>query len=87
MNNLEDFEVGASISGEEEFLRKCNEMIAAAGMTYEQASNFLGSMGVDAELEQTEVPVTHEEGYWIPATYRPGEPVSVGDARGTGVYN
>ena len=53
--NFDDIEIGAAVNidGLEETL---NDIIAASGMTAEEAQSLLASMGVDAELE----PVTSE---------------------------
>ena len=52
--NLDDLEVGASLN-DEGFLAGLSEMVNAAGMTAQQATDYLSSMGVDAEIEETEV--------------------------------
>ena len=46
-----DLEVGASIN-DEGFLSQLSEMVTAAGMTASQATDYLSSMGIDAEVEQ-----------------------------------
>jgi TP901 family phage tail tape measure protein len=50
---LDDLEVGASLDNED-FLNGLTQMINAAGMTAEQATDYLSSMGVDAQVEQVE---------------------------------
>ena len=58
LGQLEGLEVGASLDNTD-FLAKCEEMINVAGMTAEQATNFLASMGVDAEVEKVPVEETY----------------------------
>ena len=64
---LDDLEVGASLN-DENFLQGLSDMVNAAGMTADQATAYLGSMGVDAKI--VEHPVTTEEtvGYNLTAT-------------------
>lgn len=54
----DDIEVGASLN-DEGFLQSLTDMVNAAGMTAQQAQDYLSSMGVDAEV--IEEPVTTEE--------------------------
>ena len=54
---IDDIEVGAFIDNTQA-IAAMNELINMAGMTAEQATNYLASMGVDAEVEQVEVPET-----------------------------
>ena len=44
-----NLEIGANIN-DEEFINKCNEIIAAAGMTSTQAQEYFKNMGYDVEL-------------------------------------
>jgi hypothetical protein len=48
------FTVGAEIE-DTNFIQKCNDMIAAAGMTAQQAEAYFASMGYDAEIEEKEI--------------------------------
>ena len=51
----DDIEIGASLSGEDEILDACERIINAAGMTSEQAQQYLADMGISAKVtEQTE---------------------------------
>lgn len=63
--NLEDLEVGASLDNTQ-FLDALSKMINAAGMTAEQATDYLSSMGVDAEIETVteKQPTTKEITGW-----------------------
>lgn len=54
-NEIDDIEVGASIDNAQA-IQAMNELINMAGMTAEEATNYLASMGVDAEVEQVTVP-------------------------------
>lgn len=47
--NFPDLEVGASLN-DESFLQSLTNMVNAAGMTAQQATDFLSTMGVDAEV-------------------------------------
>ena len=48
--NLDDIEVGASLDNQG-FLDGLTDMVNAAGLTAEQAQEYLASMGIDAEVE------------------------------------
>lgn len=54
-NGIDDIQVGAYIDNTQA-IQAMNELINAAGMTAEQATNYLASMGIDAEVEQITVP-------------------------------
>ena len=56
-NSIDDIEIGANID-DTNAIAAMNRLINAAGMTAEQATNYLASMGVDAEVEQVSVPET-----------------------------
>ena len=45
--NLDDLEIGASLDNEQ-FLNELSNMVTAASMTAQQATDYLASMGVDA---------------------------------------
>ena len=55
--SLDDIEVGASLDNAD-FLNALSEMVSAAGMTADQATSYLASMGIDAEVETQQVPET-----------------------------
>lgn len=67
-NGWDDIEIGASLSGEEELLAAFEDIINAAGMTADQAQQYLSSMGVDAEVkEESEITEDEKEAYgWRP---------------------
>jgi hypothetical protein len=48
--SLEDLEVGANLN-DEGFLNELSNMVNAANMTAQEATDYLASMGVDAEVE------------------------------------
>ena len=78
--SLDDIQVGASLDNAG-FLAGLTQMINAAGMTAEQATNYLASMGVDAIVRQKEpemVSVTSTASVWHPPTYH-AESVPFGD--------
>lgn len=60
--NLPDLEVGAELN-DAGFIAACENLINAAGMTADQATSYLASMGVDAEVisepEVVDDPVTY----------------------------
>ena len=56
-NGIDDIEIGANIDNAQA-IQAMNELINMAGFTADQATNYLASMGVDAEVEQIEVPET-----------------------------
>ena len=49
--SLEDMQIGASLDNQD-FLDGLTQMVNAAGMTAQQATDYLASMGVDAEVVQ-----------------------------------
>ena len=55
--SLDDIEVGASLDNAD-FLNALSEMVSAAGMTADQATSYLASMGIDAEVETNSAPET-----------------------------
>ena len=59
--NLEDMQIGASLNNEG-FLQGLTDMVNAAGMTAQQATAYLASMGVDAQVieQDTEAEETSE---------------------------
>ena len=69
--NLDDLEIGASLNNQD-FLDGLTQMVNAAGMTAQQATDYLASMGVDAEVveEKTDgTEVNQETGFnaiWKP---------------------
>ena len=76
-----DLEVGAGLN-DEKFLAELTNMINAAGMTAQQATDYLSSMGVDAEIETTQQksPVTKTVNSLSPEiTYDTAENPSIAD--------
>ena len=67
MGSLEDIEVGASLN-DENFLQGLTDMVNAAGMTAEEATDYLSSMGVDAEVITEPEEVEEVQGYDLVAT-------------------
>jgi hypothetical protein len=55
--SIDDIEIGANID-DTNAIAAMNRIINMAGMTADQATNYLASMGVDAEVEQISVPET-----------------------------
>ena len=60
--NLDKIEIGAFID-DTNAIAAMNNLINAAGFTAKQATDYLGSMGVDAEVETTSVPETQKQGF------------------------
>ena len=55
--NIADLAVGANLN-DEAFLQELSNLVTAAGMTAEQATSYLASMGVDAEVVEDTVETT-----------------------------
>ena len=97
--NLDDIEVGASLN-DEGFLQGLTNMVNQAGMTAQQATDYLASMGVDAEVitdsspttETTEVvgynatAHTASQPYSIPKISGSGADMSVSTTTGTATF-
>lgn len=49
--DLPDLEAGVELTGQEDFITRCNDLIKASGMTAEQVSNAFKSMGYDVEFD------------------------------------
>lgn len=56
--NLPDLEAGVELTGQEDFITRCNALIKASGMTAEQVSNAFKSMGYDVEFDPNPQTVT-----------------------------
>ena len=76
--SLDDIEVGAALNNEG-FLQGLTDMVNAAGMTAQEATDYLSSMGVDAEVVTEPETVEEVQGYNLVATpsttsigYNPG---------------
>lgn len=61
-NELQDMEIGATID-DKNIYQQMNELINAADMTAQEASDLLASMGIDAEVEEVEVPKEQEQSF------------------------
>ena len=60
--NLKDIEIGAAIN-DEAALQSMTDLVNAAGMTAQEATDYLASMGVDAEVETVETEATDKHEY------------------------
>jgi TP901 family phage tail tape measure protein len=82
--NFEDIEVGASLDTGN-FYSQLEDLVNSAGMTAQQATDYLASMGIDAELETVEKkePVQKTVNSLVPnITYQSAsEPVVAGDGK------
>lgn len=58
--DFENIEVGAELN-DEGFLNALTEMVNAAGMTADQATDYLSSMGVDAEVKEVDDTATETQ--------------------------
>ena len=80
--NFQDLEIGASLN-DAQALQAMTDLVNAAGMTAQQATDYLASMGVDAEVEtvETEEPVERTVNNLTPTvTYKDASiPVVAGD--------
>ena len=97
--NLDDIEVGADLNNAD-FLNGLTEMVNAAGMTAQQATDYLASMGVDAEVIETSAPSTETtevvgysaqahtatQSYSIPKVSGSGENMDVSTTTGTASF-
>ena len=86
--NWQEIKVGADLDNGN-FLQKLTDMVNAAGMTAEQATAYLASMGIDAEIETVPediktVKTTRQ--YWVPPTYTT-TPIPVGGTEQPETYN
>ena len=82
-------EVGADLNNQA-FLDKLSDMVTQAGMTAEQATAYLASMGIDAEIETVPediktVKTTRQ--YWVPPTYTTNPIPNVGGTSEPETYN
>ena len=66
--NLEDLSVGASLDNQD-FLNGLTDMVNQAGMTAQEATDYLSSMGIDAEVETDTV--TTPETSTVVTGYKP----------------
>ena len=84
--SLDDMEIGASLDNTG-FLDGLSEMVNAAGMTAQQATDYLASMGVDAEVIETSDPVTetHETGGYTATAQQLPLPYAIAHGNGTSV--
>ena len=64
--NFQDIEIGASLNNTPA-IAAMKDLINTAGMTAEQATNYLASMGIDAEVEEQEIN-SEEENVYTAAT-------------------
>lgn len=58
-NSLDDIEIGASLTGQQDVMDALTRIINAADMTAQEATDLLSTMGVDAEVSQE--PVQEEQ--------------------------
>ena len=84
--NYQELEIGANLDTGN-FIAACEQMINAAGMTAKQATDYLASMGVDAEVIETSDPVTetHETGGYTATAQELPLPYTIAYGDGTGV--
>ena len=85
-NSWDDIEIGAALD-DTAFLDALSEMVTAAGMTAQQATDYLASMGVDAEVIETSDPVTetHETGGYTATAQQLPLPYAIAHGNGTSV--
>ena len=75
----EQFTVGVALDPKTqgEFIEQCNNIIAAAGMTAEQAQAYFASMGYDVTLKKDTEPITQEHTVKWPKYEDPAHPLTV----------
>lgn len=61
-NELKDMEIGARID-DAGIYQQMNQLINAADMTAQEATDLLASMGVDAEVEEVQVPESQKQAF------------------------
>lgn len=64
--DLPDLEAGVELTGQEDFITRCNDLIKASGMTAKQVSNAFKSMGYDVEFDPNPRTVTQVQA--VPVT-------------------
>jgi hypothetical protein len=64
--DLPDLEAGVELTGQEDFITRCNDLIKVSGMTAEQVSNAFKSMGYDVEFDPNPQTVTQVQA--VPVT-------------------
>ena len=64
--DLPDLEAGVELTGQEDFITRCNDLIKASGMTAEQVSNAFKSMGYDVKFDPNPQTVTQVQA--VPVT-------------------
>lgn len=87
-NVPEGIDIGAYLD-DADFLDELSNLVNAAGMTADEATAYLSSMGIDAEVEEvpaqtTSVPVT--EDFWVPPEYQPYTIDTGGEMAGKGSF-
>lgn len=83
--SLEDLVVGADLNNAD-FLNALSEMVTQAGMTAQEATDYLSSMGVDAEVVTKPETVTETVGYnMIPTIKTVDGPYGLGSISFSGV--
>lgn len=75
-NGIDDLQIGAYVD-DTQAIQAMNQLINAAEMTADQATDLLASMGVDAEVEQVSVPEKQQQGFINAVPHVMQEPVSV----------
>lgn len=64
--DLPALEAGVELTGYGDFITKCNDLIAASGMTADQVSNYFKNMGYDVEFDANPQETTSTQ--WVPET-------------------
>ncbi len=88
--NFENIEIGADLDTGN-FLAQLDNLVNAAGMTASQAEAYLASMGIDAEVVETNKPSTETktqvgwDADWTPATMTTTIPTVTGTGSGVSV--
>lgn len=64
--DLPALKAGVELTGYGDFIAKCNDLIAASGMTADQVSNYFKNMGYDVEFDPNPQETTSTQ--WVPET-------------------
>ena len=84
-SSIDDIEIGTDLTGDEELMAQLNEIVNAAGLTADQATALLASMGIDAQVvERPAEDNSYQSGftYYDPAQYEIQDVGQVADGAG-----
>ena len=83
--SFQDLEVGANLDIGN-FLNSLSDMVNAAGMTQQQATDYLSNMGIDAQVETTDVAAKPTTKRYVGVKWTPGQTTATGNLPIIGSY-